>query len=325
MNMIEKFHTNDPMIDVISEDYRMLQLISRFGITLGFGDQTVAETCEKAGVDTSTFLTVVNYIKAGTHVHVGELAQRVSLPDLMRYLKRSHSFFVDYRMPELRRKLLGALDMTHNNQIVPLILKFFDESAQEVAMHMEYEERHVHEHIRQLLQGRLPAESYYRVLRNRHVSHDSIEKSFSELKDVIMKYYPGEADAHLLNDVLMEVYMLEEDLLSHCQLEDTLLAECVRVLEDEVRERGGNPADDEPEPTTDEDASEELSAREREVLRQVAMGLSNKEIADKMFISVNTVMTHRRNIARKTGIHAAAGLTIYAIVHGIICVDEVKL
>lgn len=321
--MIEKFHGSDPMIDVISEDYRMLQLLSRFGISMGFGDQTVAETCTKAGVDTQTFLTVVNYIKAGTHVHVGDLAQRISLPDLVRYLKRSHLYFTDYRIPELRRKLLGTLDMTLNNQIAPLILKFFDESAREVTLHMEYEEQHVHGHIEQLLQNRLPAETFYRVVRNRHVSHDSIEKSFSELKDVIMKYYPGDADAHVLNDVLMDVYMLEEDLLSHCRLEDTLLAERVRVLEDEVRERGGEPVGEELETTTEDEAAD-LSSREQEVLRRVAMGMSNKEIADKMFISVNTVMTHRRNIARKTGIHAAAGLTIYAIVHGIVSVDELK-
>ena len=60
--MTEKYHENDPMSDVISDDYRMLQMISRFGITLGFGDQTVAETCRKAGVEVTTFLTIVNYL-----------------------------------------------------------------------------------------------------------------------------------------------------------------------------------------------------------------------------------------------------------------------
>ena len=70
---------------------------------------------------------------------------------------------------------------------------------------------------------------------------------------------------------------------------------------------------------------EVLSEREREVIRLVAMGLSNKEIAERMFIAVNTVMTHRRNISRKLDIHSAAGLTIYAIVNGIINVEEVAL
>ena len=72
-------------------------------------------------------------------------------------------------------------------------------------------------------------------------------------------------------------------------------------------------------------STEELSEREKEVIRLVAMGLANKEIAEKMFIAVNTVMTHRRNISRKLEIHSPAGLTIYAIVNGLIRLEDVKL
>lgn len=323
--MIEKYHETDPMIDVISEDYRMLQLISRFGITLGFGDQSVADTCQKAGVDTQTFLTIVNYIKAGTHVHIADLAEQIKLPALLQYLKNSHSFFLEYRLPEVRRKLLSAIDMTVNNQIAMLVIKFYDECALEVSQHMEYENQHVYPHIDLLLQNKLPNESFYTLVRNHKSNHGSIEKSISELKDVIIKYYPNDANANLLNDVLMEVYMMEEDLLSHCRLEDSLLAECVQSLENQVRERGGKTIEEEMEELDSNTTQSELSEREREVVRLVASGLSNKEIADRMFISVNTVMTHRRNIKRKTGIHAAAGLTIYAIVNGITKVEDVKL
>ena len=77
-----------------------------------------------------------------------------------------------------------------------------------------------------------------------------------------------------------------------------------------------------PQPDT---SSEELSEREKEVIQLVVRGLSNKEIAEKMFISANTVMTHRRNIARKTQIHSPAGLTIYAIVNGLINLEDVRL
>ena len=58
---------------------------------------------------------------------------------------------------------------------------------------------------------------------------------------------------------------------------------------------------------------------------EVVKGLSNKEIAENMFISVNTVMTHRRNISKKLNIHSPAGLTIYAIVNGLVNLDEIKL
>lgn len=62
----------------------------------------------------------------------------------------------------------------------------------------------------------------------------------------------------------------------------------------------------------------ELSAREIDVLKCVALGMSNKEIADKLFISIHTSITHRKNITAKLGIKSTSGLTIYAIMEGYI-------
>ena len=61
----------------------------------------------------------------------------------------------------------------------------------------------------------------------------------------------------------------------------------------------------------------ELSEREREVLIELANGLSNKEIATKLHISVHTAITHRKNIVRKTGIKSVAGLTVYAMLNNL--------
>lgn len=62
----------------------------------------------------------------------------------------------------------------------------------------------------------------------------------------------------------------------------------------------------------------ELSTREIEVLRLIASGNLNKEIADKLCISVNTVITHRKNISTKLGIKSASGLSLYAMMNGIL-------
>lgn len=70
---------------------------------------------------------------------------------------------------------------------------------------------------------------------------------------------------------------------------------------------------------------ETLSLREKEIISYVVKGYTNQEMADKLFISVHTVMTHRRNIARKLQIHSATGLTIYAIVNKIVDLSEIKL
>ena len=56
----------------------------------------------------------------------------------------------------------------------------------------------------------------------------------------------------------------------------------------------------------------------------VARGLINKEIADKHNISVNTVITHRKNISRKTGIKTVAGLTVYAILNNLIDIKSIE-
>lgn len=68
---------------------------------------------------------------------------------------------------------------------------------------------------------------------------------------------------------------------------------------------------------TGEEAGE-LSGREKDVIREIASGKTNKEIADSLFISVNTVITHRKNIAAKLGIKSASGISLYALMHGII-------
>lgn len=72
------------------------------------------------------------------------------------------------------------------------------------------------------------------------------------------------------------------------------------------------------------DTPAELTAREREIIIAVVRGLSNKEIASCMNISVNTVMTHRRNIAAKLQIHSAAGLTIYAITTKLVDIGSIR-
>ena len=74
----------------------------------------------------------------------------------------------------------------------------------------------------------------------------------------------------------------------------------------------------------DSDAKNDLTPREKEIVVGIVKGLSNKEIAAEINVSVNTVMTHRRNIASKLQIHSPAGLTIYAIVSKLVSIDEIR-
>ncbi len=72
-----------------------------------------------------------------------------------------------------------------------------------------------------------------------------------------------------------------------------------------------------------ESTGSELTPREQEIVVGVVKGLSNKEIAAEMNLAVNTVMTHRRNIAAKLQIHSPAGLTIYALMNKLVNLEDV--
>ena len=71
--------------------------------------------------------------------------------------------------------------------------------------------------------------------------------------------------------------------------------------------------------------SHDLSERERDVLILVAKGMANKEIADRLNISIHTVMSHRKNITHKTGIKSVAGLTVYALLNNLLDQNDVAL
>lgn len=73
------------------------------------------------------------------------------------------------------------------------------------------------------------------------------------------------------------------------------------------------------------ETNKELSSRETDVLQLIVKGITNKEIADKLNISLNTVLTHRKNITAKLGIKTVSGLTFYAIMNGIISGDDIEL
>ena len=133
------------MIDLIGDNYSLLQVMSRFGLSLGFGDKTVKEVCEMNNVDCHTFLVVVNFMAEGFSRMDGS-ADDISIPALVDYLRQAHIYFLDYCLPAIRRKLIEAIDCSQDD-VSFLILKFFDGYMREVRKHMEYEEKTVFKYV----------------------------------------------------------------------------------------------------------------------------------------------------------------------------------
>ncbi len=313
----EPYTAQNTMRELIRSNSLLLMVLSRFNIPLGFGDKSVGEVCAQNDVDTATFLTVANYV-SDRAANIDE----IDIEALTGYLRRAHSYFLDFLLPNVRRKLLGALDCSGGDDVAFAVIRFFDEYVREVRAHMEFENETVFGYIDTLLRGE-PTTGF--SIRTFAAHHERMESKLMELKNIIIRYCPTR-NHDMLNSVLFDIINCEQDLASHCAVEDNLLVPNVIRLEKDIAERKPlRKALHETESDNGAGSIENLSPREKEIIASIALGMSNKEIADKLCISVHTATTHRRNICNKLDIHSAAGLTIYAIVNKLVEIGDIAV
>ena len=293
------YKATDKICDLMSHEEDAIQIISRFGLEMGVGEQTIEQACLAHNVHTPTFLSVVNY----KVFHQRALPEEIDVPTLQTYLKNAHTYFLDFRLPRLRRALIEAIIPADPATKIPnLILRCYDEFVDEIRTHIEHEDEGLfdeHEHDDQRITDKL-----------------------TEIKNLIIKYYPPSPNSnienrksnitYLLIGVMSDLWHTEQDFSDHCAIEDDILRPAMTKMQALHHRRHQMPE------------TEELSDREKDVLIQVVRGLSNKEIADVLCISTHTVISHRKNIARKLNIHSSAGLTIYAIVNKLIDLNTLE-
>ena len=162
------YEADDKMISLIADNYNILQSLGRFGINLGFGDKTVREVCEDQGVDTYTFLAVVNFSINGYRDF--DDGGRFSIPTLLHYLKASHEYYLNFQLPSIRKELESALD--ENDNLARLIMKLYDEYAHEIRKHMQYEEKTVFPYVDELLAGKASNDYDMETFSKRHGQTD---------------------------------------------------------------------------------------------------------------------------------------------------------
>lgn len=317
MKATKLYEADDKMISLIRDNYNILQSLSAFGIPLGFGDKSVEETCRQNKVDTATFLAIVNLTINGAS---NPDFEKLSVPTLLHYLEACHSYYIEYQLPSVRKFLEDSINS--NDGIGKLILQVYDEYSREIRRHMHYEEKMLFPYVEKLMRGETSTNYSIDYFAKHHAESD---KSLKELKQLIIKYLPSDInDNHRLTSALYHIYNNEEWLSNHQRVEDVIFVPLIRKVETQLKSERLNSAISAFAKTDEVNTTEAISEREKDVIIAVVQGMSNKEIADHLFISVNTVITHRKNIARKLQIHSPAGLTIYAIVNGLVNIDKVN-
>ena len=227
-----------------------------------------------------------------------ESLDRSDVALLADYIRSAHKYYSEVSVPHLHgliHTMLGEVGTT----FADALNKFFDELVEKLNSHFEHEEKV----FRSIGNGNFEAEN--------EESHAQFLEKLDDLKSIVIKYLPDNGENFSRYNMLNHLLAMETDMRNHMRVEEKLFNPLVLSL------LNGDDSEDELS-----DDSEVLSQREKEILAAVAHGKTNKEIADDLFISINTVVTHRKNIARKTGINSIAGLTVYAILNHIVEISD---
>lgn len=314
----QSYKASNRLRDIIDDDTRMLRVLSCFDIPFGTGGSTIAEICDAYGIDLTTFLAVSNIVTG----RKDDTDDEVSLPTLLSYLRNSHSFISDFMLPEIKELLIRGLHQSEMNDAALLVLRFFDEYMTEVHNHIKYEETRLFGYVESLVAGTLVSGFNIRDFASKH---GNMTMKLRELKNLFVQHCRM-LNTPVLSRALTDIYVCGSDMERHCEVEEKLLIPAAERLEKRLREHAKDcivpeGADCLTSVPDDEDI---LSPRERDIVRLVSCGLSNKEIADRLCLSFHTITTYRRNLSSKLNIHSSAGLTIYAILHHIIELKDVE-
>lgn len=294
------------MADLLDVNFSILGVFSRFGMSYGFGEATVKEVCDGMGIDPETFLIICKVYAFDGYRPSREQMEGSCLEDIVRYLRLSHTYYLETMVPALAaaiEEMIAPCDDMHKK----VIRKFFGDYKEELERHFDYEEKTVFPYVEAMIDSR-EREPY--TIGEYEKNHSNVEEKLDDLKKLVTMYQPSQSSSQDCFRVLFYLYSLESDLERHTFIEDGILVPVVSRMEDESdapRGEGGA-----------------LSAREKEILVAVAKGMLNKEIADLYNISIYTVISHRKNITRKTGIKTVAGLTVYALLNNLIDMNSIE-
>ena len=219
------FSESMKMSDLVSANPKLLLILPRFGIELGFGDHSVKEVCEKSNVTPSFFLIICNVYTNESFTPSSEDIKSVDANVLITYLLASHRYYLDERLPHIE---------THLNRIIEACIpkyghtlkRFFEEYKNEVVKHFDYEEETVFPYIRSLTTEKIE----YKIAQFKE-NHTNIEDKLSDLMNILIKYLPAEVFPKERIEISLDITQLSSDLISHTLIEDRVMVPYVESLE----------------------------------------------------------------------------------------------
>ena len=226
MNRTPSFSENTKLYELIADNPKLLQLLPRFGIQLGFGDRNVAEVCQQNKVSTRLFLEVCRlHFDPDTSAHMTE-PDDADLTSLLAYLSASHRDYLDERFPHIEEhlsRIIEAAGPKYGN----MLNHFYNEYKCEMIKHFQYEDEVVFPYIAALRKGE---KADYSIDQFRH-NHSNIEDVLEDMTNILIKYLPGDILPSERVCIATDIMELSADLIAHSRIEEHILVPFVESLE----------------------------------------------------------------------------------------------
>lgn len=292
MSIIKK---DTVLSEVLAQHHILIPIINRFGIKLGVGNKSIEAICEEQELNVEFIVTILNVYLDDKYISDKKLAQ-FDLEPIANYFNKTIQNYLQSLVPNIEKHLHAFIALSGSNkEELKALQKVFYQFKEELVQHLEKGLEHTGPYPHELLR---------------------------DIKSILIKHVSGNFNQNLCYAVIFSVGSLESDLIVHNRLRNSILQPKLDKLNStDIGSLQNCIASNNPKPTK----KKLLTKRETEILKLIAHGDLNKQIADKLNISLNTVLTHRKNILSKTGIKTVSGLTLYCISNGLLSPDELKM
>lgn len=233
------FTADTKMADLVHQNHQLLSIIGRFDISLGFGDDSVRQVCEKHGIAHDFFLEVVNAFHDPDY-YPQENLRHFSVQQIVDYLRKTHRFYLDEKIPGITGMIEDMIQNCYAGlENMDQLRIFFNHYREELLQHINREEEVVFPYVLMVeaaySRKKLNDDEYRQMkaysMKHFQEEHDDIEEKLYDLKNIIIKYLPAPSDPGACNRILQELFFLEKDINDHSLIEDKVMAPKVKHME----------------------------------------------------------------------------------------------
>ncbi|MFO8146883.1 MAG: hemerythrin domain-containing protein [Gillisia sp.] len=217
------------MLDLINENYSLLLCLQHFDIDFSVDNMTVSELCYENKIDHTAFTVIANLYN-GFFPTEDEIEKIDDITPVLSFLKKSHSFYIEDKYPELKY-YLGKIKNNHNNNDFKIIEQFFNDYFEEVLDHLKYEDEVAFPYFYSLLNKNIlkPDKSFSANEYRNH--HTDIETKLTDLKNLFLKHIKIKSDLNTKRKFLNTLFGLEFDLKIHSVIEEKILIPLIGKIE----------------------------------------------------------------------------------------------